>query len=508
MEDEGPKYINSKESKIFHKGRALYGLNESARFLRQKGMAIIVEGYTDFLSLWQSGLKNSAAVLGTALTSGHARLLSRYVQSVTLIFDGDEAGLKAAARSLPLLLSEGLEVKAAALPEKQDPDEFVRQRGGAALEALALKSQDLFFQILQRRRREQKAAGAKAIDLLEEMALLIQTVKRESLRAVYKQRVLDIFGSDAPAMRQILDKRLRPAGAARRARGYQGRGGASWSPAKAASQTAAQAAAPQERASEQQTADRKPPAKQAGKKEAAAERAAAEEAAAGGAAAKGAAAKAAAAERAAAEEAAAKGAAAERAAAEEAAAGGAAAERAAAEGAAAKAAAAEEGAAPAAEEAPKISLSSCLRPERLLLALCLDSRKFLDDFLEKDGFSCLKTLAISEIFRKVEKKYRQNPDNFDKIPHLIVNQVSDSRLLFKDSYPVLAETAAADSRRKIFNDCLSFLRSRQKRSEAGEVIAGMKMSGGEEDMKSLEKVFQLTKQSLQGRKRDLKGGAS
>ena len=111
LDDSLPKYINSRESQIFHKGQVFYGLNESARYLREKSFALVVEGYTDFLSLWQEGFKNLTATLGTALTRHHARLLKRYVDSVVLVFDGDEAGLKASERSLPLLLNEGLEVK-------------------------------------------------------------------------------------------------------------------------------------------------------------------------------------------------------------------------------------------------------------------------------------------------------------------------------------------------------------------------------------------------------------
>ena len=75
LDDSLPKYINSKESQIFHKGQIFYGLNQSARYLRQQSFALIVEGYTDFLSLWQEGFKNLVATLGTALTAHHARFL-------------------------------------------------------------------------------------------------------------------------------------------------------------------------------------------------------------------------------------------------------------------------------------------------------------------------------------------------------------------------------------------------------------------------------------------------
>ena len=161
LDDSLPKYINSKESQIFHKGKIFYGLNESARYLRQKSSILIVEGYTDFLSLWEEGFKNLGATLGTALTKFHARLLKRYVDSVVLVFDGDEAGLKASERSLPFLLSEGLEVKFLSLPKGQDPDDFIRSNGKEAFQARLKEAKDLFFFVLQKNSKSLKIEDGK-----------------------------------------------------------------------------------------------------------------------------------------------------------------------------------------------------------------------------------------------------------------------------------------------------------------------------------------------------------
>ena len=206
MGDSPPKYINSRESDVFHKGRSFYGLNMSLRFLRQEKFALVVEGYTDFLSLWQGGIRNLAATLGTALTDHQARLLKRYVDSVVLIFDGDSAGVKASERSLPLLLSAGLEVKGITLPEGQDPDHFVKTQGIEPLKILIQNSEDLFFQILRKKLKEMKDRGSNFFFLINEIAPFLEAVQKETLRLFYRQRILDIFGSDARSLSKELDR--------------------------------------------------------------------------------------------------------------------------------------------------------------------------------------------------------------------------------------------------------------------------------------------------------------
>ena len=203
-----PKYINSRDSKIFNKGRTLYGLNQSGKFLKSRSGALIVEGYTDFLSLWQRGIKHIVATLGTALTEEHGAVLRRYVRSVTLLFDGDEAGVKAAERSLLKLLSQGLEVRGITLPLNQDPDEFIREKGVEALEALIDGSEDLFFQVLIKTQTEAKEKGRHSFYLIEKISPFLKVIPENDLRSLYKNRVLDIFGSDRSIMKKALDKQL------------------------------------------------------------------------------------------------------------------------------------------------------------------------------------------------------------------------------------------------------------------------------------------------------------
>ncbi len=123
------KYINSPETPIYKKGKALYGLNWSKKEIRKTGKAIIVEGYMDFLSLYSSGVKNVVASLGTSLTENQAALISRFASEVYLSYDNDDAGKRSTARAIPILLSKGLSTRVVELENAKDPDEFVEKFG-------------------------------------------------------------------------------------------------------------------------------------------------------------------------------------------------------------------------------------------------------------------------------------------------------------------------------------------------------------------------------------------
>jgi DNA primase len=130
--DQLPKYLNSPETSIYSKGRLLYGLHLSKKSIREKGYAVIVEGYFDFAQLWQAGVAGAVAVCGTALTPAQAYLLRRFTSKVILSFDPDSAGRGATARSSEVLVTEGFQVNVAMLPSGEDPDLFLRSRGGEA----------------------------------------------------------------------------------------------------------------------------------------------------------------------------------------------------------------------------------------------------------------------------------------------------------------------------------------------------------------------------------------
>lgn len=136
MEKGEPKYLNSPESPVYIKGKNLYGLNKTKEEIRKKGFALIVEGYFDLISLWNAGIGNVVATLGTALTREHLELLRRYTIEVVALFDPDEAGRKALDRSLELFLSMRMRARALILPEGCDPDDYIKKHGKDKLNEL------------------------------------------------------------------------------------------------------------------------------------------------------------------------------------------------------------------------------------------------------------------------------------------------------------------------------------------------------------------------------------
>ncbi|MEO0331829.1 MAG: DNA primase, partial [Bacteroidota bacterium] len=130
-----PKYINSPETLIYHKSDVLYGLYQAKQTIRQEDNCYLVEGYTDVISLYQAGVQNAVASSGTSLTQEQIRLIGRYTQNVTVLFDGDSAGLKASFRGIDMLLEGGLQVKAVTLPEGEDPDSLSRRLSTSELQA-------------------------------------------------------------------------------------------------------------------------------------------------------------------------------------------------------------------------------------------------------------------------------------------------------------------------------------------------------------------------------------
>ncbi|KAB2880935.1 DNA primase [bacterium] len=136
QEPTSPKYVNSPEHPIYQKGKVLYGLFQAKETIRKQDEIIIVEGYADCMSLHQFGITNAAASSGTAFTMDQANLIKRYTQNVTLIYDGDDAGIHAAERGGAIMLQAGLEVKIVVLSKEHDPDTFVRAKGAEAFREL------------------------------------------------------------------------------------------------------------------------------------------------------------------------------------------------------------------------------------------------------------------------------------------------------------------------------------------------------------------------------------
>ena len=186
--EDPAKYVNSPETPLFSKGRALYGLDKARRPLADAGLAIVCEGQLDLIRVFESGLQNVVAPQGTAFTSAQARLLKRYADTAVLCFDSDRAGRTAVERSLPILLAAGFGVRVAPLPAGEDPDSLIRSKGADAFRALVDSAPDYFDFALD------EAAAAGKLDNASSKAALIRklagfaaflpdAVARESLAA-------------------------------------------------------------------------------------------------------------------------------------------------------------------------------------------------------------------------------------------------------------------------------------------------------------------------------------
>lgn len=208
--DTGAKYINSPESLIYIKGRILYGLSFAKDDIRRLDKAIIVEGYMDLISLYQSGIKNVVAVSGTALTDDQVQLLSRYTKNVVLLFDADVAGIKASMRSIEILLKRDMEVKIVSLPKGEDPDSYVNKYGKEEFEEL-IKRAENFLEYESKHyesqgKFEDPSTAAEAIrELVKPVALINDELKRNLLIRSIAQK----FNLREKLIESELDKQIK-----------------------------------------------------------------------------------------------------------------------------------------------------------------------------------------------------------------------------------------------------------------------------------------------------------
>lgn len=180
-----PKYLNSPESEVFSKGHIFYGLPQAQKAIRTEESVLIVEGYMDYLALYAAGFENVAATLGTALTPYHAKLVKRFTQNIVVMFDGDSAGQKAAERSLPVLLAEGLFPKGLTLPDNLDPDEYIQENGPEALKTSIKSAPELFQLQLDRYLQAFRGAATEKVALLDKVAPIFHALPDKRLYELY-----------------------------------------------------------------------------------------------------------------------------------------------------------------------------------------------------------------------------------------------------------------------------------------------------------------------------------
>jgi DNA primase len=209
-DEKTAKYVNSPETPIFTKGKILFGLDKSKRALLEAHRAVICEGQLDLIACFMAGVKNVVAPQGTALTGDHVRILKRYVEEVVLCFDSDEAGQKAAVRSLDTLLASGLAIRVAAVPAPHDPDSFIKEFGGPAFAQLIENARGFFDYYLDRLCVLNDATsdrGRRAI--ARGMAEAVQKTGSEVLSDTYAQKTALRLGVAMDAMRLEFSKGFR-----------------------------------------------------------------------------------------------------------------------------------------------------------------------------------------------------------------------------------------------------------------------------------------------------------
>lgn len=199
-----PKYLNSPETPVFIKGKVLYGLSQTARYIRSEDMALIVEGYMDLVSLYQSGIRNVVATMGTALTPDHGKMLKRMTKNVVALFDGDSAGMEAAERSLPILLAADLYPKGLTLPNNMDPDDYVKKYGSEALKVELERAPDLFVLILTRWMDGYRGEASEKVKLADKLKPLFDVIPDLRLRDLYLAEAAQKMSVTLPWLRQAV----------------------------------------------------------------------------------------------------------------------------------------------------------------------------------------------------------------------------------------------------------------------------------------------------------------
>jgi DNA primase len=204
-----PKYLNSPETPVYHKGRVLYGLNWSKGAIRREGAALLVEGYMDYVALAARGIENVVAGMGTALTDEQANLLARYAGRAVLLYDSDYAGLRASFRTGDALLRAGVHPLVATLPAGEDPDSLTRQGGADALRTCVDAATDVLerkLQMLEERGFFADIEGARRA--LDRLLPTIRAVIDPALRDIYVSRVAQRTGVRRETLEHEIEQRV------------------------------------------------------------------------------------------------------------------------------------------------------------------------------------------------------------------------------------------------------------------------------------------------------------
>lgn len=208
MDDSTPKYLNSPDTPVYNKSRNLFALNIAKT--SKAGRVILTEGYMDTIALHQAGFDSAVASLGTALTEEHGQLLSRYFKEAVISYDGDEAGIKAAQRAIPILEKAGLKVKVLRVTGAKDPDEFIKAYGRDAFAKLIDQSENqVDYRLAQIQKKYDLTDDGQRIGFLQEAAGLIAALPSAVEREIYAGHAAQTAGVTPDAMKLEVDRALR-----------------------------------------------------------------------------------------------------------------------------------------------------------------------------------------------------------------------------------------------------------------------------------------------------------
>lgn len=209
IDKKSAKYYNSPESPIYNKSKILYGLYQSKNEIIKEDKCYLVEGYTDVISLHQAGIKNVVASSGTALTEGQIRLIKRYTKNITILYDGDAAGIKASFRGIDLILEEEMNVKVVLFPDGEDPDSYSRKVSFDDLQRyLATNSQDFIHFKASILLTDAKNDPIKRAETIKDIVGSISIIPDQITRSVYIQATSQLFEISEQALLNEVNKRL------------------------------------------------------------------------------------------------------------------------------------------------------------------------------------------------------------------------------------------------------------------------------------------------------------
>lgn len=206
LDDGKPKYINSPESPVYHKGGVLFGLYQARQAMRQRGEVLLVEGYFDQLALCRAGFPQVVATCGTALTTEHARLLKRYVQRVVLLFDQDAAGKQATFKAMTVLQEEGVPASVIELPSGEDPDSFIQGQGAEAFRVRLEKARSVMDLFMDDVLAEAGRGIEQKVRAVEQIVEKISGLNSELEQDLYLKELAQRSGIDLERLKQVHSK--------------------------------------------------------------------------------------------------------------------------------------------------------------------------------------------------------------------------------------------------------------------------------------------------------------